>query len=283
METIGIIAAMTQECRELLRCVGKTERTMLGPFCCYRFQLSGRNCLLIKSGIGINRAIDATRTLIAAAHPHILVSFGVAGAARDELKVGDVVVANQTFLLDKGKESLFQHLDSLSGSAWHAAVQVLGLRGARLVSGTAVTTRMSNAARLLPEEMAHPFFDMETAGIAQIAAEHSTAIMALRAVSDGPLEPLAFDIEAMTDEDFNLSIVKAFKMVLLRPQLALGSFRIIRNVGIAADNAAAALLAVLGQAVILDKLKDKVQIPVEFLPLAPASVDFSLETEGEYL
>jgi hypothetical protein len=125
---------------------------------------------------------------------------------------------------------------------------------------------MSNPARLLPEEMAHPFFDMETAGIAHIAAEYGIAIMALRAVSDGPQSPLSFDLEAMTDQDFNLKIGKAFKMVLLRPSLALGSFRIIRNVGIAADNAAAALLAVLGQAVILEEIKDKVQIPVECFP-----------------
>ena len=255
METIGIIAAMSQECRALLKCAGKTERTMLGPFSCYRFQLSGRNCLLIKSGIGIKRAMDASSTLVAAAHPQLLVSFGVAGAARDDLKIGDVVAASQTFLLDKGKESLFQQLDPLSDSAWNAVVHVLERRGASLVSGTAVTTRMSNAARLLPEEMAHPFFDMETAGIAQIAAEHGTALMALRAVSDGPLEPLSFDLEAMTDEDFNLSILKAFKMVLLRPQLALGSIRIIRNVGKAAENAAAALSAVLDQAVILGGIK----------------------------
>ena len=157
----------------------------------------------------------------------------------------------------------------VTSSGWtanHAAVHALERRGACLVSGTAVTTRMSNAARFLPEEMAHPFFDMETAGIAQIAAEHGTALMALRAVSDGPLEPLSFDLEAMTDEDFNLSILKAFKMVLLRPQLALGSFRIIRNVGKAAENAAVALAAVLGQAVILEELKGKVRIPVECLP-----------------
>jgi adenosylhomocysteine nucleosidase len=283
METVGIIAAMTQECRALLKCVGKTERTMLGPFSCYSFQLSGRNCLLVKSGIGIKRAMDATRTLIAEAHPQLLVSFGVAGSARDDLEIGDVVAANQTFLLDKRKEILFQQLDPLSDAAWHAAVRVLERRGARLVSGTAVTTRMSNPVRLLPGELAHPFFDMETAGIAQIAADHGVAIMALRAISDGPLEPLSFDIEAMTDEDFNLSIGKAVKMVILKPQLAFGSLRIIRNVGKAAENAAAALLAMLGQAVILDELKGQVRIPVEFIPLAPGSVDSGLETEGEYL
>jgi nucleoside phosphorylase len=266
METIGIIAAMTQECKALLKCVGKTERTMLGPFSCYHFQVSGRNCLLVKSGIGIRRAMAAASNLIAETRPQLLVSFGVAGAVRDDLKVGDVIAAGQTFLLDKGRESLFHQLAPLSDEAWQAAVHVLARRGARLVSGTAVTTRLSNATRLLPQGLAHPVLEMETAGIAQAALEHGIAVMALRAVSDGPSELLSFDIEAMTDEDFNLSISKAARMVIRSPRLVLGSFRIIKNVEKAAYNAAAALLAVLGQALILDKLKDKVQIPVEFFP-----------------
>ena len=262
METIGIIAAMTQECKALLRCVGKTEHIMLGPFRCYRFQLSGRNCLLVKSGIGIKRAMDAARILIAEAHPQLLVSIGVAGAARDDLKIGDVVAAGQTFLLDKGRESLLHQFAPLSDEARLAAVHVLERWGARLVSGTAVTTRMSNATRFLPEGMPHPVLDMETAGIAQVALEHGIAVLVLRAVSDGPSEPLSFDLEAMTDEDFNLSILKAAKMVILRPRLALASFRIIRNVEKASDNAAAALTAVLGQTLIFGRSEDKVQEPL---------------------
>jgi adenosylhomocysteine nucleosidase len=283
METIGIIAAMSQECRALIRCAGKTERAMLGKFRCYRFQLSGRNCLLVESGIGFKRAIDATRTLIAAADPQLIVSFGVAGAVKDDLKVGDVIAAGQTFLLDNGRENLFYNLDPLSEAAMFAAAHVLEHRCARLVSGTAVTTRMSNATRVLPEGMSNPVLDMETAGIAQVALEHGTAVLALRAVSDGPSEPLSFDLEAMTDEDFNLSILKAARMVILRPRLALASFRIIRNVKKASDNAAAALAAVMGQADIFEGLKDKDRIPVELLPPAPGSVDIGLDTEGEYL
>jgi nucleoside phosphorylase len=282
METIGIIAPMPQECRALVRRAGKTERGKLGRFRCYRFQLSGRNCLLVESGIGIGRAMDAARTLIAAADPQLIVSFGVAGAVRDDLKVGDVIAATQTFLMDGGRESMFNYLDPLSKAATLAAEHVLERRGARLVSGTVVTTRLSNASGILPDELPNPVLDMETAGIAQAALDHGTPILALRAVSDGPGEPLSFDLEAMTDEDFNLSIPKAARMVILRPRLVLASIRIIRNVKKASDNAAVALAAVMGQADIFERLKDD-RIPVEILPSAPESVDIGLETEGEYL
>jgi adenosylhomocysteine nucleosidase len=283
METIGIIAPMPQECRALIRLAGKTERVMLDKFRCYRFQLSGRNCLLVESGIGFKRAREAVRILIAAADPELIVSFGVAGAARDDLKVGDVIAASQTFLLEKDRKSLFNNLYPLSVAATLAAAHVLERRGARMVSGTVVTTRMSDADGLLPEEMPNPVLDMETAGIAQVASEHGTAVLALRAVSDGPSEPLSFNLEAMTDEDFNLSILKAAGMVILRPWLALASLRIVRNVRKASDNAAAALAAVMAQADILERLRDKDRIPVEFLPLVAGSVDAGLDNTGEYL
>ena len=106
---------------------------------------------------------------------------------------------------------------------------------------------MSHAAQLQPKEMAHPVLDMETAGITHVAAEQGIAFMALRAVSDGPRAPLPFDLESMSDEDFNLDIGKIIMTVLRHPHIILQSHRIVRNVEKAAENAAIALVAALGQ------------------------------------
>ena len=106
---------------------------------------------------------------------------------------------------------------------------------------------MSHAAQLQPKEMAHPVLDMETAGITHVAAEQGIAFMALRAVSDGPRAPLPFDLESMLDEDFKLDIGKIIMTVLRHPHIILQSHRIVRNVEKAAENAAIALVAALGQ------------------------------------
>jgi adenosylhomocysteine nucleosidase len=143
METIGFIAAMPQEISPLLRRVGKWEHIRLGAFSGYRFRLLDSNCLLIKSGIGLRRAVDATRALLATTTLQLLVSFGVAGAVQADLQIGDVVIARSVYLLDQGIPSQPQSLAILSEAARQAATQSLQPRGAGLVTGTAITTRGS--------------------------------------------------------------------------------------------------------------------------------------------
>jgi adenosylhomocysteine nucleosidase len=247
METIGLIAAMPQESGALLRCVEGWERTVLGSFRCYRFRLSDRDCLLVTSGIGMKRAMDATRALLAATRPQFLVSFGVAGAVDDDLHIGDVVIASHVCLLEKGVPGRLQRLAPLSDAAWQAAARALQPRGAHLVSGTAITTRGSQAVRLPSEEMPHPVLEMETAGIAQVAAGQGIPLLSLRSVSDGPQAPIPFDLEAMTDSEYNYRIGRMIRAVLRRPQIILQSLRLVRNVRMAAENAAIALVAALTQ------------------------------------
>jgi len=236
---------MPQESAALLRRIGEWERTMFGPFRGYRFRLFDRICLLVQSGMGIRRAVDATRALLAATSPQFLVSFGVAGAVKDDLQIGDVVLARYTCLLDKGVPSQLQRLAPLSDAAQQAASQALQMRGARLVSGTAITTRGSQAVQLQPETMANPVLEMETAGIARVAAEQGIPLLALCAVSDGPQTPIPFDLEAVTDEDSNLQIGKLIKTVLRYPRIILQSIRLSQNVERAAKNAAVVLVAAL--------------------------------------
>jgi adenosylhomocysteine nucleosidase len=189
--------------------------------------------------------MDATRALLKATSPQFLVSFGVAGAVKDDLQVGDVIVARVTCLLDKGVPSQFLGLASLSDAAQQAAARALQVRGARLFFGTAITTRGSQAVPLQLETMANPVLEMETAGIARVAAEQGITLLALRAVSDGPQAPIPFDLEAVTDEDSNLQIGKLIKMALRHPRIILQSIRLSQNVERAAKNAAIALVAAL--------------------------------------
>lgn len=247
METIGLIAAMPQESEALLRCIKEGKRTALGPFRGVRFRLMDRNCLLVTSGMGLKRAMDGTRTLLAVTSPHLLVSFGIAGAVNDDLRIGDVVVAGNTCLLDKGLPGQFRPLASLSEAAWNAAAQVLQPDGARLVAGTAITTRGSQVVLQPLEEMAHPVLEMETAGIAQVAAEMGIPLVSIRSVSDGPQSPIPFDLEAILDEKYNLRIGKMLMMVLRSPQIIFQSRQMMQNSRIAADHAARALVAALSQ------------------------------------
>jgi len=247
METIGLIAAMPQESDAVLRRIRKWKRTALGPFRAVRFHLLDRDCLLVTTGMGLQRAVDGTRALLAAITPHLLISFGIAGAVNDSMHIGDVVVAGSTCLLDMGLPGQSQPLASLSEAAWNAAAQVLQAYGARLVAGTAITTRGSQMIPQSLEKIAHPILEMETAGIAKVAARRGIPLVSIRSISDGPQAPIPFDLEAVIDENYNLRIGRILMMVLRNPRIVFQSRRMMLNSRKAADHAAGAVVAALSQ------------------------------------
>lgn len=247
METIGIIAAISQETEALLQRIGPYERVSIGPLRAYRFRLLERDCLLVESGMGIKRAANATRALLAVAKPQFIVSFGVAGAVEDDLQIGDVVLAYKTCILDQGIPSQFHHLASFSDAARQTAAQALEVRGTRLYSGTAITTRGSQIVLRKAEAIEHPVLEMETVGIVQVAEEKGIPLLSVRAISDCPSEPIPFDLDATIDEDGNLRLGKMISMVIRQPKILFQSRQLIRNVKMAADNAAIALIAALCQ------------------------------------
>jgi nucleoside phosphorylase len=235
METIGLIAAMPQESDALLRCIKGWKRVTLGPFRGARFQLMDRDCLSVISGMGINRAAESTRALLAGSSPHLLVSFGIAGAVNDDLNIGDVVISGNTCLLDKGLPSPFQSLAPLSESAWNAAARALQPVSARLVHGTAITTRGSQVVLQQMAQMTNPVLEMEI------------PLISIRSISDGPQSPIPLDLEAVMDEEYNFRIGKLLMMVLRHPQIIFQSRQMMQNSTKAADHAAKALVAMLSQ------------------------------------
>ncbi len=247
METIGLIAAMPQERDAVLRCIQGWKRISLGPFQGHWFERSGLTCIMITSGVGVRRAGEAVRTLIETNLPGFLISFGIAGAVEAEMQVGDVIVAKAVCPLEEGLPGRCLPLATWPEAARGAAARVLSSRGARLLAGTAVTTRGSRVRENQVGSLLHPVLELETAGIARVAAEKGIPLFSLRAISDGPQAPIPFDVGEMLDADDHLNGGKILRAIARQPRLVLQSGQFMRNTRIAADNAAAALLAALSQ------------------------------------
>ncbi len=253
MALIGLIAAMAEECRPLLRRVQSWEECHLDRFKGYRFRLEGRDYLLIQSGIGLERAGDAARALLTSANLQLLVSFGVAGAVKDGLNIGDVVSVRSVRLLEQGIPGPPERLAILSDSAQATIAWALARRGARLVMGTALTTPGSQIVHLEPPEIEYPLLEMETFTIAQAAAQYGVPLMALRGVSDNPRQPLPIDPEAVMDVNYQLQIGKLIRVLARRPAILLQFIRLRRNTALAAENAALAVISALGNNIGLQK------------------------------
>jgi len=252
MESIGLIGAMTQESAALLRLVKDWKRIPIGGLPAYIFYLSGQTCLLVTSGMGVRRAAEAARTLLERNTPpnapRLLISFGIAGAVQADLDIGDVILPEAVCKLEQAVPGSLTPLAPWPAAAREAATQALAKRGAHLFIGTAVTTGGSHVMESQLGELKHPILEMETAGIAQVAAEVGIPFLSLRAISDGPRAPIPFDLGEVMDEDANLRTGRLLKMIVRNPWIVLQSRRMMRNNRIAADNAAIALVAALSQA-----------------------------------
>ena len=146
METIGLVAAMTQERDALLRHVSGVETIRLGSARCHKFKISGQECVLITSGMGIRRAGLAAQMMVEAGTPRLFISFGIAGAVEPELEIGDVVAATAFCQLQRDGLSQFQNLAILPDQSRQDITRALAQRGARFFMGTAVSTSGSQSS-----------------------------------------------------------------------------------------------------------------------------------------
>jgi adenosylhomocysteine nucleosidase len=242
---IGMIAAMNEECRPLLRRVQGWEKCRVGAFPGFRFRLAGRDCLLVQSGIGQERAGAATRALVAALLPRRLISFGVAGAVQAGLQIGDVVSVRRVMLLERGIPGPVAPLAVLSGAAQAAVDEVLQAAGRRFIMGSALTTRGSQVIKSDLSAMENPVLEMETAAVARAAVENGVPLIGLRGISDNPEEPLPVDPDAVMDENYHLQAGRLLRALIRRPGIILQANRMRCNTAMAAENVARAVIAAI--------------------------------------
>jgi adenosylhomocysteine nucleosidase len=246
-QIIGLIAAMPQEIAPLLKRIRVQERLHFGRFNGYRLMADNLDCLLVETGIGAWRAEAAAQALVEAVRPDLILSFGIAGAVEDDLRIGDVVAGSRVCFLKDGMLGTPIALASLPPEAQQAAAHVLQARSASLVSGTIVTTPGSQTISRRPPEFTHPVLEMETGAVARVASARHIPLLALRAISDTPAEPIPFPIEEIYDEEYRLRTGRMIGDILRRPGLLPRLLRVERNARRAEENAAVAVSTILAE------------------------------------
>lgn len=245
MASIGLIAAMAQERDALLRRSREWKKGPIGEMQGYRMDLSGNSLFLAASGMGVKRAARAARMMVEAASVDSLVSFGIAGAVEESLQIGDVVLVDNVCQLEEGIGGRQIPLQRWNQASREQAERMLARRGVHLFSGTAITTGGSQVAPEKLGELAHPVLEMETMAIAQVAAELGIPFLAVRSISDGPNQPIPFDLGEMMDENANMRVGKLLGQIVRHPKILGKLGRMAQNSRIAEENAANALVELL--------------------------------------
>lgn len=249
-QTIGLIAAMPEEIRPLLKKFPPVAREKFAGFNMYRFRTGEREACLIQSGMGLKNAAAATHALIAQAAPGIILNFGFAGAVTAGPAVGDIVVATRVLF---HRDRLFSEQQGIAAELaeqWAAPPKdALRESAYHIYRGTFITAAQIKEklelARLLPAGVSCPVLDMETAAVAQVAAKEKVPLLAVRAISDDAGEELGFTIEEFTDREMNLRIWKVLMTVARKPWIVPQLLRLAKNSRVAGENLAGALLVML--------------------------------------
>jgi adenosylhomocysteine nucleosidase len=203
--------------------------------------------------MGPERAAAATRALIAAARPELIINFGFAGAVTGGTGLGDIVVADRILLY---RERLFPEQPGIFAEKAEEIAGLLnrslGGKEMQIRRGTFITAAGIKSKRKMAEQLpawaTNPVLEMESAAVAQAAYEGNVPLIAIRAISDGAEEELEFAIEEFTDSEMNISVGKVPWIV---PQL----LRLAKNSRLAGENLAAILT------VLLENLQDRLPRP----------------------
>lgn len=168
--------------------------------------ITNGNARLVCGGVGPRNAERATRDLLAAGHPSLVVSAGVAGGLNPSLKIGDVILAGSI-------------IDEASGQRFHPGPDFTGhglrftfLSVSRMIASTA--DKRSLAAKYGADAV-----DMESAAIAKVCAEKGVPFAGVRAISDTADEVLPEAIAGFFDADGRLRVGRVIAALAKTPSL----------------------------------------------------------------
>ena len=200
MKKIGIIGAMEEEInilKEKMQ-VEKVEKKAGMEF--FQGILSGKNVIIVRSGIGKVNAAICTQILADDFGVEAVINTGVAGSLRNEINIGDIVLSSDSLqhdmdatgfgyelgIIPRMDTSIFKADESMIKMAKKVCEEVnpdIQVFIGRVVSGDQFISD-SEKKQFLIKEFGGYCTEMEGAAIAQAAHLNNIPYLVIRAISD---------------------------------------------------------------------------------------------------
>jgi adenosylhomocysteine nucleosidase len=238
VSVLAIMGAFGQEIVDLRRQMAIEEMVAGRGFRLYSGKLKKRDTLLVQTGMGKQRAENATQYILERYPVTAIISLGFAGALNSELRIGDIVVCS-TLHGQHGSEQEEQKLEPLAPDA-HLLSLASQEPGGRLGSGISVLQLNSSTRELqvLRENFQADIVDMESYWIARIASARQIPFITIRSISDN-MQSSVQPFDRILDSDGELLWKEAALCFLLHPWYLLNVFTLYRNSRLAKRNLAA--------------------------------------------
>lgn len=200
MKKIGIIGAMEEEV-VLLKEKMQVEETCkkAGMEFCMGI-LSGKEVVIVRSGIGKVNAAICTQILVDLFQVELVINTGVAGSLKNEINIGDIVLSSDALqhdmdatgfgyepgIIPRMEESVFKADEKLVQLAKDVCTEVnpdIQAFIGRVVSGDQFISDSSKKEQLIRDFHGY-CTEMEGAAIAQTAYLNGIPFLVIRAISD---------------------------------------------------------------------------------------------------
>lgn len=234
---LALLGAFGQEIVDLRRQMVIEEVVAERGCKLYRGKFENRDALLVRTGMGKERAESATKFMLERYPVSAIISLGFAGALAPELSIGDVVVCSTLHCAHKSEHKWVS--DGVCASDTHLLSLVSqGLEdivaGCCLGSSVSLLQLESSTKKLpgLAEAFHAHIVDMESYWIASIASARQIPFIAIRSISD-TMQDSVQPFDQILTSDGRLLWKKAVFCFITHPQYLINTFTLYRNVRIA--------------------------------------------------
>ena len=218
---IAIFAAFKEEIRDYLKAGRFRVVEREGSFLFYLSELRPR-IVVVEGGFGNERAAEAVRTAIERYNPETIVSAGFAGAVRNDLVAGDLILCERLLCLEGpaalwGRESPRERLSKDDG----LLRRLIGTDSHTIRSGGCLTVPQLVSSRSMKEWIGRTYpvslVDMESFWAGEAASEAKLPFVAVRAVLDPIDQTLPPFVGRSADNPDGLLWLRALRYLTTRP------------------------------------------------------------------
>ena len=226
---IGIIGAMDEEVEQIVSAMELTKQETKASMTFNAGKLSGRDVVIVRSGIGKVNAAVCTQILVDDFNVDYVINTGIAGSLKAEIDIADVVISSDVLHHDMDATGFgyplgqIPRMDTLSFAADDRLIKLakeacakvipqVGVHVGRVVSGDQFISDKAVKDRI-SKNFEGFCTEMEGAAIAQTASLNGVTIVIIRAISDKADDSATMDYPAFEKQAIANSVLLLKELV----------------------------------------------------------------------
>jgi len=239
---VGVVFAMAIESGELEDRLDEKATSTFGQGFAVRTGTLGEHRVgIVRGGVGREKAAAATEAFITGHKPRLVISAGLAGGLKAEMKRSDILMANRLVDVSGAILSVDLRVDAASLAA------VPGVYVGNLLTADRII-RSPSDKRAMGEKYGALAVDMETFAVGEVCRRHKVPFLAVRAISDTVNDALPEDVDKLLAQKTTTGkIGAAVGAIWRRPGSVKDMVQLRENAIDASARLAKFLVAMIGQ------------------------------------